>query len=157
MSVSFIYLCVVKEKIFEIPKNKIRDRIITKKELSGQDILRLEIIYDIENKKPNNIIRILFEMMSFDRNGVCNFRRKREESKRIYDYAFGDNQPALPIPKALVFPTKSEIKTIKHYLNRKYPALLKNKPYAIELAILDCKEQYKQNIHKFIKSHQSIK
>jgi hypothetical protein len=158
MSVSFKYLCVGKEKIIEIPKNKIRDRKFTKKELSGQDILRLEIIYDIQNKKPNNIIRILFDRITFDRNGECDFRRKREESKRIYDYMFDDNvQSPLPIPKALFFPTKSEIITIKNYLNRKYPALLKNEPYAIEYAILDGKEQYKQNIQKFIKSHQSYK
>ncbi|MEH7382263.1 hypothetical protein V7138_17520 [Bacillus sp. JJ1533] len=154
MSSSFKYLCVVKQEIFEIPKDKIREKFI-KKEFAGQSVLRLELTYGTKNRKPNNILRILFDSTRFDGNGVCDFRRIREDHKRTYDYIFNEQSP-LPIPKALVLPTVSEIIIIKQYLNNKYPTLLKNDPYAIETAILDCKERYKQNVHKFKRSHSSF-
>ncbi|MEH7237900.1 hypothetical protein [Bacillus sp. JJ1562] len=155
MSISFKYICVLKENVFEIPKNKIEDRKITIEELAGQDVIRLEICYEIKNKKPNSILRVLFERFTFDGNGVCNFRITREEIKRNYDYIFSVESP-LPLPKSPVLPNELETKAIKHYLNRKYPALLKNDPYAIEVAILNCKEKYKQNVNNFKKSHQPV-
>jgi hypothetical protein len=156
VSKSFKYLCVVKENVFEIPRTKIRDRKIIKKEFAGLNGLRLEMSYVIKNKKPDYIVRVLFERITFDESGVLDFNLSRLERKRFYDYAFSDGDP-LPIPKAAVFPTESELVPKKEFLNRKYPSLLKNDPYAIEFAILESKERYKENKMKFKRSHQLSK
>jgi hypothetical protein len=108
--------------------------------------------YGVKNRKPVEILSIRFERKTFDENGACDLRLTREERKRMYEYIFETQN--LPLPKALEYPNKTEIITIKNYLNSKYPALLKNDPLAIEYAIIDSKELFKEQVRNFKKSHQ---
>lgn len=151
MSTSYKYLCVADETIFEIPKTRIRENII-KKELAKESVLKLTLCYDIKDRRPNKILEIHFDRKTFDGSGVCNFRADLEDRKRMYDYIFDEKYP-LPIPKAPVIPDKTEIVRLKQFLTSKYPSLLKNDPYAIELAIIVSKEQYQQQVRKFKQSH----
>lgn len=158
MSVSYKIICVYDNKVFEIPKTKIENGKMKSNKLAGKTVLKMELIYKIKNRKPFLPIRILFNKVTFDNDGIYDIEYSSKENNIKMEYAFADilnglESSPLPIPIAPTIPTENEIELFKEYLNLKYPALLENEPYAIENAIIISKERHKENIQKLIKSH----
>lgn len=156
------YLCVLKDEVVELPVSRIEDGIVTKKELANKTVLKVEMIYETENRKPAYLKRIIFDRATFDSHGVYNFFNESSENefKTKLEYIFSDlynsnDRSSLPIPVAPTIPTDEEIEIFKHYVNRKYPLLLKNSPLAFENAIYKSKAKHKEEMIAFKESHKS--
>ncbi|OEH53938.1 hypothetical protein AQ616_15810 [Oceanobacillus sp. E9] len=152
-------LYVYNNNVYEIPRSRIKDGKKIEKKLTGKTVLEMEIIYSIEDRKPKKFLRILFNRVTFNSNGIYDFGSDSltEQNRVQLEYAFRDITEALshhkkselsplPIPKAPIIPSEEEIVTIKSYLNRKYPNLLNDSPYAIEYTIKKAKENHKEKI-----------
>lgn len=160
MGISFKYLSITDDKLYEIPKTKISDGKMFKIELAGKTVLNVGLYYEVKDRKPFKVIRFDFNRVSFDKNGVYDYEKEflsgegRREMAYVSNFHDNGDEPfPLPIPKALASPTEIEINTIKEYLNRKYPSLLNNSPNAIEIAIMEEVERYQKKINRLKKSH----
>jgi hypothetical protein len=159
MGYSLKYILVSDNKVFDIPNSKNSEEKITISELSNQYVLIMEMIYENKNRKPYKIIRIIYNRMQFDQEGVYTRDYLSEENRVKLEYVMypintqiGEKQ-SLPIPKAPVTPSKGEIEIIKQYLNKKYPPLLINSPNAVENAVKQSEEKHESDLRKFKDSH----
>jgi hypothetical protein len=160
MGHSVKYILVFNNNVLEVPMSKLNKGKFINPELSNQNVLKIEMIYETNNRKPYNIIRILFDRINFDKNGVYYMDDSLTEENSIkLEYVMYsinseliDPQP-LPIPKAPIIPSKGEIEIIKGYLTKKYPFLLNNSPNALEYWIKRSKEIYEEDLRKFKDSH----
>lgn len=164
MGVSMKVLCIHNDEVFEIPLTKIKDGKMVKSELAGQTVLMLQISHSTKNRKPYDIFKIDFLKVSFDKNGIYDFRAEMLSEEGFRDFAYvsnwltealGEKSKPLPIPKAPVLPSDHEVNLIKTHLNKKYPKLLENKPHAIEFAIAQEKELYNEKIEKLKRSYKN--
>lgn len=152
------YLCVFDGKVYEIPVYKIKDGKFPKKELAGQTVIMMEMIYETKNRRPYKIVRIAFDRVSFDENGIYDVRKDAASEvigvklEYMYSKLHKKTEP-LPIPIAPVIPTDEEVKIIKQHLQKKYPILYKNSSNAIEEWIREAEEQHKKEIHMMKESH----
>ncbi len=136
---------------------------MTKKELSGETVLKMDMIYETENRKPLKIVNINFSKITFDQHGVYDVNNtstsKNFQVKPEYvfsDISHPDEIMELPIPIAPSLPTDEEILIIKTYLDKKYPLLLTSSPRAMESSIAWLEEIHKREIEKFKESHKII-
>src|SRR5699024_3901109 len=149
------YLCILKDKVVEIPVSKIKNGNMIKKELSGETVLKVEMIYETENRKPSKIVNMNFNKITLDKHGDydVNSTSKSDNLQVKLEYIFSDFSvdeiKALPIPIAPSIPTNEEILIIKTYLDNKYPLLLKNSPRAMEDSIYRMKNIHKKEIETF--------
>ena len=157
------FLCILKDQVVEIPVSKIKNGKIIKNELSGETVLKVEMIYETENRKPLKIVNMNFNKITFDRHGVYDVNNtsasKNFQVKLEYIFSHfsnADEIKALPIPIAPSIPTDEEVLTIKTYLDKKYPLLLTNSPRAMEDSIYRMKKIHKKEIETFKKSHNII-
>lgn len=70
MGYSVKYLLVFNNNVLEVPISKFNEGKIKNLELSNQNVLKIEMIYETNNRKPHNINRIHFDRINFDKNGV---------------------------------------------------------------------------------------
>lgn len=154
------FLCILKDQVVEIPVSKINNGKMIKKELSGETVLEIEMIYETENRQPLKIVNMNFSKITFDKNGVYDVNNtstsKKFQVKLEYifsDFSNTNEIKALPIPIAPSIPTDEEILTIKTYLNKKYPMLLTNSPRAIEDSIYRINKIHKEEVKAFKESH----
>lgn len=154
-------LCVTINNVYEIPIKQIDAKKVVKLELSSQMVLMVTLAYETENRKPYRLGPIWFERVLFNANGIYDFKEEHlsEKNQVLLKYAMsgittGESRP-LPIPPAPVIPSEKEIHTIKTYLNRKYPLLLKNSPDAINDSIRRSKKIHEENIKKLKESHKA--
>ncbi len=151
------YICILDETIYEIPVSKIKNGRFPKPELAGQTVIMMEMIYQIKDRRPFKIVRIIFNRVSFDENGIYDIHAdsvsKEFGVKLEYIFQLDQYSEPLPIPIAPILPTKKEIATIKLYLNRKYTALLENSPNAIEYSIALLKDRHEKEIKMMKESH----
>src|SRR5690625_2380188 len=157
------YLCILKDKVVEIPISKIKNGKKIKKELSGKAVLKVEMIYETENRKPFKIVNMNFNKITFDKYGVYDVNNasisKNFQVKLEYifsDFSNVDEIKALPIPIAPSIPTNEEILIIKTYLDNKYPLLLKNSPKAMENSIYRMRKIHEKEINTFKESHKTV-
>lgn len=156
MSVSMKNICVYDDKVYEIPLTKIKNGKMEAPKLAGKTVLKVELIYEIKNRKPYKPLRILFDKITFNDDGIYEISESSAENQIKLEYIFagiGPESSPLPIPIAPVIPSVKEIELLKEHLNRKYPALLENNRYAIEDAINESVEFHKENIGKMKRSH----
>ena len=120
------FLCVLKDQIVEIPVSKIKNGKMIKKELSGEAVLKVEMIYETENRKPLKIVKMNFNKIIFDKHGVYDVNNTSTSKdfqvklKYIFSGLSNDDEiKALPIPIAPTIPTDEEILIIKTYLDKK--------------------------------------
>lgn len=152
------YICVTDEAVYEIPFYQIKGGKFPRRELASQTVIMMEMTYETKNRRPFTIIRIVFERVTFDKHGIYDARAVSDSEefavKRAYTLSQLDEiTDPLPIPIAPVILTEIEINAIKAYLNRKYPALLKNAPSAIEEWIAVSKEKHVAEIKQMKVSH----
>lgn len=152
------YLCVYDGNVYEIPVYKIKDGKFPKKELAGRTVIMMEMIYETKNRRPYKIVRVAFDRVSFDENGIYDVRKDSASEvigvKLEYMYSkFHKKNEPLPIPIAPVIPSGEEVKIIKEYLKKKYPILYANSSNAIEEWIEEAKEQHQKEIVMMKESH----
>lgn len=160
MRLKVLYITERKGKLIAetIPLTKINAAIggvLEVPKLSNSTGLRVEMIYDTdENKEPSNILRIVFDRISFDENGKNEIIPEDGQVGVKINYALYSNlsDSPLPVPIAPHLPTTEEIVVIKQHLNNKFPQLLTN-PYVIEEFILNIKHSHQEDIKLFKKSH----
>lgn len=158
-------LCVFNGTVYEIPLNKRKDGKIIETKLSKQTVLNVELVYLTQNRKPYELIRVTFNRITFDNNGVYDVEKAmmtdefHVEMQYIGRKAFeginslGEDSTPLPIPRAPIIPSEDEINNLKAFLNQKYPLLMENSPYAIEAAIKKEQERHKERIAQMKKSY----
>lgn len=155
------YICILDDKVFEIPVSKMKDGKMFKSELKNKTVIMMEIIYETKDRRPNQLTRIVFSKPTFDHEGIYDYGEKAEspETAVMIEYIFSsitsDEESPLPIPIAPVIPTQKEIEIYKSYLNEKYPNLLKNSPNAIEHSIAKSKQRHKEEIEMLKESHRN--
>lgn len=149
--------------VYEIPVKQIDEGKVEKPNLSNQEVLMVTLAYETENRKSYRLVQIRFERVVFNENGICDFKEEHlsDKNRVLLEYAMsgistGESQP-LPIPPAPIIPSEKEIQSIKSYLNRKYPLLLKNSPDAINDSIRKSKKVHEENIKKLKESHRVTK
>lgn len=156
------YLCLLDEEVYEIPSSKVKNGKFLKEELAGRTAMMMEMTYETENRRPFKINRVVFERAAFDEHGIydsnhpANLKKFCIKLKYLY-FALYDCSEPLPIPSAPVVPTEKELAIFKAYLYRKYPALLKNSPAAIEDWIAKSLEIHKKEIEMLKASHRKKK
>lgn len=151
-------MCVLDEEVYEIPFYKIKNDKFPRAELACQTVIMMEMTYETRNRKPFKINRITFDRVSFDDQGIYDSRgaSNTKEFGVKLEYLFFnlyETFDPLPIPIAPIIPTEKEIAAIKAYLDRKYPALLRNSPTAIEHWILKRIENHRKEIKMMKASH----
>lgn len=154
------FLCILKDQVVEIPVSKIKNGRMIKKELAGESVLKVEMIYETENRKPFKIVNMNFYKITFDKHGIYDVNNtstsKAFQVKLEYifsDFSNSDEIKTLPIPIAPSIPTDKEILIFKTYLDKKYPSLLMNSPRAIEDSIYQMNKVHKKELKKFKESH----
>lgn len=157
-SMGIKYLCVFDGNVYEIPVYKIKDGKFPKKELAGKTVIMMEMIYETKNRRPYKIVRIAFDRVSFDDEGIYDVRKDSASEvigvKLEYMYSkLNKKLDPLPIPIAPVIPTDEEVKIIKAYISKKYPILCKNSSNIIEKWIKEANEQHKKEIDMMKESH----
>jgi len=156
-------LCVANSSVYEIPIKQINAKKVVKAELSNLRVLMVTFAYETENRKPFQLGPFWFEYVSFDMNGVYDFKEEHlsDKNELLLEYAMSglttcEPRP-LPIPPVPVIPTEIEIQAIITHLNRNYPFLLKNFPDAINDSIRRSKKIHEKNIKKLKESHKAHK
>ena len=156
------YICVVDGEVSEIPFYKVKNGQFPKPEFANKTGIMMEMVYETRNRKPYKIYRVVFEHVTFDEQGIYNSRTSENQRKFCVKlkYLFTDlYEPLepLPIPIAPIIPTDDEITALKDYINRKYPALLKNSPTIIEDRIAESKKNYAKELQKMKDSHREYR
>lgn len=150
-------LFVQSGKIQEIPTVKKEGHAIVDKKLANTTGLLTTIIYETKNRRPYKIVRIDFERISFNENGIYSYSEQiLSENFRIkLNYAIGgyDDLRTLPVPIAPELPNKNELALMKRYINDKYSILLENDPFVFESTMKKLTTQHMNDIQQMKKSH----
>ncbi|QOK29954.1 hypothetical protein IIE26_28025 (plasmid) [Cytobacillus oceanisediminis] len=158
MGVSLKKVCVHNGHVFEIPKKEYSE--MRRPEFAKQDILMMEMAYETQNRKPIRILRIVFDTLSFDDNGVYSTQVAilTDEFYVRFSYAMYNsnlNERPLPLPRAPIIPSKDDIYVLKMYITKKYPTISDVFPEWVDYSILKSKELYLENTNKFKDSHKN--
>ncbi|KAF0817735.1 MULTISPECIES: hypothetical protein [unclassified Cytobacillus] len=158
MGVSLKKVCVHNGHVFEIPKKDYSE--IRRPEFAKQDILMMDMACETKNRKPIRILRIVFDTLAFDDNGVYRTQDAilTDEFYVQFSYAMYnsniDERP-LPLPRAPINPSKDDINVLKMYITKKYPTISDVFPEWVDYSIKKSKELYQENINKFKVSHKN--
>lgn len=158
LGVSIKYICVFENTVHEIPLTKVKDGKMEAPIFSNQSVLKMEMVYETKNRKPNKILRIIFNNILFNSDGIYDYGAasvsKEFQVKLEYIMSgIGLESSPLPIPIAPVIPSNKEVELLKNHLNNKYPLLLFNSPYALEEAINQSKVQHQEDVVKMKDTH----
>ena len=150
------YLLLHDLVVTEIPAAKFKNKLVLPK-MKNQLAVLIEVIYETENRKPNSIVRITFDQISFDKEGIYDVGEstlsKEFRVKLQYAIIVNESKKPLPIPIAPAIPNKEQLLAIKEYLNKKYPMLLINSPRAFEETVLYYKAIHQNEIQQMKDSH----
>ncbi len=52
----------------------------------GQTVLKLELVYKLKDRKPYEVVRIIFDKSTFEENGIYDYREESlsDEGIRFY-------------------------------------------------------------------------
>lgn len=74
LGVSIKYICVFENTVHEIPLTKVKDGKMEAPIFSNQSVLKMEMVYETKNRKPNKILRIIFNNILFNSDGIYGYR-----------------------------------------------------------------------------------
>ncbi|MDR3587524.1 MAG: hypothetical protein P4L59_19765 [Desulfosporosinus sp.] len=111
--------------------------------LANESVLVVELFYEVENRKPWQLIYVGFDRIQLDGHGRYILTMEERGSKFYNICHFGltsaeelsKREEPIAIPKALVVPNAKEKKALISFIKTKYPALWENSPEAVELSI----------------------
>jgi hypothetical protein len=141
-NVSFKVLYISEKEVYPIPIPK---KFVYKAipELANKSVLGVNMIYEIQNRKPWRLINFSFDRILLDENGQYIFTAE-ESNKKSYNFIefalvtpeeLSRREEPLPIPQTIVIPDAKEKETLIKYIKQKYPLLWDNSPEVLEKSI----------------------
>lgn len=126
-------------KIYKVPYPK-NGRFKKIKDLSEQDVLKVIVYYRTKNRKPDKLVRIEFDRITLDSNGVYEETdvRKRRMLRNAFKFIYNmpqqlsDNNSPIKLPLAHSVPSYIEKIALYEYLNQNFPNLGNDAPIIVE-------------------------
>ncbi|GAU75433.1 hypothetical protein [Fusibacter sp. 3D3] len=134
------FLFITKDlQIYKVPmpRNYIYKAIPS---LHNQDVLKVILHYETENRKPSKLVLVSFQRLTLDHNGQYELTNDeiREGSRNFIEFAYhtpeslSETDQPLPIPTPVALPTQLEKDCLKAYIKKNMPQLVGAGFYIIE-------------------------
>jgi hypothetical protein len=150
------FLLISKEsKAYKIPKpnNSIYKPV---PELNNQEVLEVNLIYGTENRKPSELIRILFDRIILDHNGGYEVTWEGDSFSKFIHLLSENQNNRINLPMKPVLPTEKEKTCILNYIKTHLQSLYENAPYILEAEIKQREEHFKEEMIKAKKFSKDI-
>lgn len=148
-----MHLYIYDDKVYRVPvpKDNAYKSIL---ELANKTVLYAQLIYNLENKKPKELINIYFENFDLDNNGqyILTDEKVNRNMYNVINFGFtSPNELSLRedpwvIPQCPVIPNSKQKSIIISYLRSRYPSLERDALWVIENYVNVRKRQYNEII-----------